>query len=152
VQVTYALEWKADRLHISLDNRPEDRNYIVFLVVEETFSASGTVLHTALPVPMNGQLTYVPQRFFDDEQAAIEKASRIVLDVPTEHPEIAPVPPEDPFWQSIQPEDLLSPAGAGLQRIAGFARRHEPMQLRQALQGSQSSNALEEGEAPHSQG
>ena len=46
VHVDYALRWQADQLIVTLqNNRPQDRNYIVYVVVEETLG-SGEVLHT----------------------------------------------------------------------------------------------------------
>ena len=146
VQIKYKLQWQADRLRISLENRPQDRNYVVFLVVEETFPPSGQILHTALPVPMNGQLTYVPQKFFDEEKAAIDKANRIVLDVATRYAESGPVGPEDPFIGNIRPGELHSVAG--LQRLAGLAKQHQSALLRQAVQRYDEANELMKSDGP----
>jgi hypothetical protein len=146
ITIKYSLHWKADRLRISLEGRPQDRNYVVFLVVEETFPARGTVLHTALPVPMNGQLTYVPRKFFDAESAAIDKANRIILDVSSRYAESAPIGPEDPFIGNIRPGDLYSTVG--LQRLADLAKQHQPALLRQAVQKYQASSGSVKGDVP----
>ncbi len=138
VSIKYSLQWKGDRLRISLENRPQDRNYVVFLVIEETFPPSGQTLHTALPVPMNGQLTYVPRKFFDDERAAIDKANHIVLDVATHYAESGPVGPEDPFIGVVRPGDFYSTIG--LQRLAYLAEQHQPALLQQAVQRYQTSS------------
>lgn len=148
VQIKYNLHWQADRLRISLESRPQDRNYVVFLVIEEMLSATGQVLHTALPVPINGQLTYVPQKFFDDEDAAIDRANRIILDVATHYAESGPVGPEDPFMGHIRPGDFYSVAG--LQRLAGLAEQHQPTLLRQAVQRYEASSRLAKAGVTHS--
>jgi hypothetical protein len=76
IRLDYSWRWEADRLSVVLsNNRPQDRNYVVYVVVEETL-VSGQVLHTYQRVPVTGQLTFVPQAFFDQESAALSKASR----------------------------------------------------------------------------
>ena len=138
VSIKYSLQWKADRLLIRLENKPENRNYVVFLVVEETLFASNQVLHTAVPIQMNGQITYVPRKFFDDESAAIDRANKIILDFATRYAESGPVGPEDPFFSRVNPGDLYSVVG--LQRLADLAEQHQPVLLREALQRSQPSS------------
>lgn len=148
VVIKYTLQWKGERLRISLENRPEDRNYIVFLVVEETLPTNGQILHTALPVPMNGQLTYVRRKFFDDERAAIDKANRIVLDIASRYAESGPVGPEDPFIRQIRPGNLYS--AVGMRRLVDLAERHQPMLVRQAVARYEASSGLVKGDVPHS--
>ena len=66
VQISVRLDWPGSTIRVAIENPPEDRNYIVFLVVEETFGIiepdeqSPKVLHTAFPIAINGQLTVVP--------------------------------------------------------------------------------------------
>jgi hypothetical protein len=80
VEIDYTLHWQADRLTVSVkNNRPLDRNYIVYVVVEETLG-SGEVLHTVERIPVIGQLTYVPQSFFDQEFEALAKTARFFRD------------------------------------------------------------------------
>jgi hypothetical protein len=80
VQLDYTLHWQADRLTVSLkNNRPTDRNYVVYVVVEETLG-SGEVLHTVERIPITGQLTFVPQSFFDQEAEAQAKMARFFRD------------------------------------------------------------------------
>jgi hypothetical protein len=67
VQVEYVLDWNGAKLDISIKGDPADRSYVVYAVVEEKLTGSGNVLHTAVALPVNGLLTYVPQQFFDDE-------------------------------------------------------------------------------------
>lgn len=148
VQIKYSLHWKADRLRIRLESRSEDRNYIVFLVVEETLPGTGQVLHTPLPVPMNGQLTYVPRKFFDDERAAIDRANRIIRDVETHYAQSVPVGPEDPFIGHVRPGDIYS--AARLQRLADLAGQHQPALLRQAIQRTQASSGSVKRDVSHS--
>jgi hypothetical protein len=80
VELDYTLRWQADRLTVTLkNNRPEDRNYVVYVVVEETLG-SGEVLHTVERIPVTGQLTYVPQSFFDEEFEALAKTAKFFRD------------------------------------------------------------------------
>lgn len=81
IHLDYSLHWQADKMTISLsNNRPEDRNYVVYVVVEETLG-SGAVLHTVERVPVTGQLTYVPQSFFDEEFEAQARTARFFRDL-----------------------------------------------------------------------
>ena len=80
IHLDYALHWQADKMTITLsNNRPEDRNYVVYVVVEETLG-SGKVLHRVERVPISGQLTFVPQSFFDEEFAAQARTARFFRD------------------------------------------------------------------------
>lgn len=120
------LEWKADRVHLSLKNLPEDRNYVVFLVVEETFGSVETdehapkILHTAIPIAINGQLTFVPQSLFDEEKAARDKqkafADEFAISVEPE--------PGAPVIGTIQLGELATDAGVA--RLAATLNQSEP--------------------------
>ena len=79
IHLDYKLRWEADQMTVTLRNQPADRNYVVYVVVEETLG-SGNVLHTAQRIPVIGQLTYVPQLFFDQEQAAIDLLDKTMRD------------------------------------------------------------------------
>jgi hypothetical protein len=87
VQLTYDLYWWSDspskpsQLNIQLKSRPEDRNFTVYVVVEEYLKHSKQWLRTPVQVHVNGQLTYVPQSFFDAEAAARKHAADILGDV-----------------------------------------------------------------------
>ena len=85
IQVDYTLRWEADRLTVSLkNNRASDRNYVIYVVVEETLG-TGRVLHTFEGIPVTGQLTYVPQSYFDEEFDALAKTAKL-LAVPSGTP------------------------------------------------------------------
>jgi hypothetical protein len=60
VRVEYILDWDGARLDFSVKGDPADRSYVVYAVVEEGLTGSGQVLHTAVKLPINGLLTYVP--------------------------------------------------------------------------------------------
>jgi hypothetical protein len=75
ISLDYMVRWEANEITITLKNNAVDRNYVAYAVVEETLS-SGTVLHTVQRVPMTGQLTWVPQEFFDQEAAAQTESGR----------------------------------------------------------------------------
>jgi hypothetical protein len=81
IHIDYRLHWQADQMMITLsNNRPEqDRNYVVYVVVEETLG-SGEVLHTVERVPVTGQMTFVPQAFFDEEFTAHARTARFFRD------------------------------------------------------------------------
>jgi hypothetical protein len=97
---------------------------------------------------MNGQLTYVPQKFFDDERAAIDKANRIIIDVATHYAESGPVGPEDPFIGRVRPGDFYS--AVGLQRLADLAEQHQPVLLQQAVRRHEASSGSAKAAIPHS--
>ena len=113
VRMQVTLDWQGEHLRVVIKNRPEDRNYVVFLVVEETFGSiepdevAPKVLHTALPIHINGQLTFVPQALFDQEQAARDKqrafASRFAVSVQPQ--------PGEPVFGSIRLGELTTDAG-----------------------------------------
>jgi len=91
IQIDYTLHWQADQMKITLsNNRPEqDRNYVVYVVVEETLG-SGEVLHTVERVPVTGQMTFVPQSFFDEEFTAQARTARFFRDFATHYSKSLP--------------------------------------------------------------
>ena len=82
IHIDYTLRWQADRLTVSLKNNraAADRNYVIYVVVEEVLG-SGEVLHTTARVPITGELTYVPQSFFDQERNALARTARFFRDL-----------------------------------------------------------------------
>jgi hypothetical protein len=101
IHLDYTLDWEADQMTVTLRNHPADRNYVVYVVVEETLG-SGQVLHTAQRIPVIGQLTYVPQTFFDQEAAAIALLNKTMRDFANHYAHSVgdvpgrPQPPGDP--------------------------------------------------------
>ena len=79
IHLDYSLHWQADQMTVTLRNHAAERNYVVYVVVEETLG-SGQVLHTAQRIPVMGQITYVPQAFFDQEAAAIARLNKTLRD------------------------------------------------------------------------
>ncbi|MER9831360.1 hypothetical protein NKJ51_23845 [Mesorhizobium sp. M0134] len=102
IYLDYTLDWEADQMTVTLRNHPADRNYVVYVVVEETLG-SGQVLHTAQRIPVIGQLTYVPQTFFDQEAAAIALLNKTMRDFADHYAHSVgdvpgrPHPPGDPI-------------------------------------------------------
>jgi hypothetical protein len=131
IAIDYELDWEADRLHVTLRNDPADRNYVVYLVLEEKFIGSGQIMHTALPIPVNGQLTYVPQKFFDDETAAIAKAARTIADFNRRYSVSRTPGPIDPVVGWLNPGDVSRPEVVA--RFLEAAREKEPELLEQVI-------------------
>lgn len=147
IHIDYTMKWQADRLTVTLsNNREQDRNYVVYVVVEETLG-SGEVLHTVQRVPVIGQLTYVPQSFFDEEAIAHAKTARFFRDFEARYAKsIRDIPrpgdPEpgwtpdswlgidrerlaaDPVMQQLQRSDFAQPEQ--LAHLAVLAMEHEP--------------------------
>jgi hypothetical protein len=133
VQMHVRLDWQGNHLRVAIENRPEDRNYIIFLVVEETFGFIESdeqppkVLHTAFPIAINGQLTFVPQSLFDQEKAASDKqrafADRFAVSVQPE--------PGEPVFGAIRLGELTTSAGA--MRLAAALRQFEPEVLEKLI-------------------
>jgi len=130
VTVEYKLEWEADRLYITLRNDPKDRNYVLYVVVEEKMPGTGQILHTAVPVPVNGQLTYVPQKFFDEEREAYRQMADTMVYFKKKYAISAEPGPLDPVgW--LQPGDLVRPEA--LELAFELAERHDPELLHEAM-------------------
>jgi hypothetical protein len=166
IQIDYSLRWQADQLTVTLrNNRPLDRNYIVHVVVEETLG-SGEVLHTAQRIPVTGQLTFVPQSFFDQERAALERVAKLFRDLEEKYAEsLRDVPgprpgdpdpwpwregllgldPDvlaaDPVLREFQSGDFTAPVAFA--RVAAIALRHPPAArvLRQVMNEASVSEA-----------
>lgn len=74
------------------NNRPTDRNYVVYVVIEETLG-SGLVLHTMERIPVTGQLTFVPQSYFDEEFEAHARTARFFRDFAVHYAKSLPALP-----------------------------------------------------------
>ena len=112
VHLRYELDWNREQLQLTVWNQLSERNFIVYLVLEELMpDGSGNVLHTAVELPVCGLVTRVPQQFFIDEFAAHAKTAKIIASLVPKHiPQVGDiVPDEGVAW--IRPGDLLSPGG-----------------------------------------
>lgn len=133
VQMRVRAEWRNAQLRVVIDNRPQDRNYIVFLVIEETFGSKEPdetppkVLHTAFSVAINGCLTYVPQTFFDEEKKVRRKQEDLVHEFAVSE---RPMPGE-PVFGSITLAELATDAGR--ERLAAALQQFEPDRLARFL-------------------
>ncbi|MDC8756908.1 hypothetical protein [Janthinobacterium fluminis] len=109
-KIKYELTWQGDALHVQIETRPEDRNFTLFLVIEELLPSTGKKLHTAIPIPVNGSLTYVPEDFFRREAEAVAQGAQAIARFYkrrlVEEQDIGPFP--DPAFRTITPSDLLS--------------------------------------------
>jgi hypothetical protein len=130
IHLQYRLSWNADQLSIAFDNVPADRNYTFYVVVEEHLP-SGQWLQTPFRIDVVGQLTYVPQSFFDAEAAAEKKLVDILSSI-ERHYSISKQPkPGDPQSGVIRPGDLVSVPS--LETVAQIAQKHSPEVLRKAV-------------------
>jgi len=125
VRLTYSLVWDGIDLNVIVEGNPADRNFDLFLVLEEKI-LSGTgkhVLHTPFLLPVTNQLTFVPQSFFRAEQDAIEQARRFWQDFNRHYSRSEEPNPLDPIqrlgWRDMQ-------SAEGLIRTAHVARSHRP--------------------------
>ncbi len=83
--VDWSIRWEAERLIVTIEGSPEQRNCLLFLVVEERLKRSGQFLHTVFPVPLNTQMTSVPIEFFEKEKAASERANEALSGAARKH-------------------------------------------------------------------
>ncbi|MHA4809499.1 hypothetical protein ACX0G9_15405 [Flavitalea flava] len=142
VTITYKLDWKADRMLLQIEADPKDRNFIVYVVIEEQLQGGeGHILHTAMPIPINGQLTYVPQSFFDEERAAIEKAAKAAAEFNRKYSHSTVVGPSDPIVGWLRPGDLGTLSG--LNRVLTLAAENQPEILQEVLTESQNRSGFE---------
>jgi hypothetical protein len=124
VKIDYKLDWMGDRLDLQIRNDTADRNYVVFLVLEEMLVGTGNVLHTAVPIPVNGQLTYVPQKYFDEETAARASAARAIADFNERYSKSRQPGPSDPVVGWLRPGDLVT--DSSVERFVSLAQQHQP--------------------------
>lgn len=118
--------WQDGSLRVVIENRPDDRNYVAWLVVEETFGSVESdeqppkVLHTALKIPITGQLTYVPQSLFDEEGKIHVERELFFNEFATF---LTPEPGEKIF-DEIDPVELAT--SAGIDRFLALAKHRQP--------------------------
>ena len=131
VELTYKLYWHEDQLSILLTARPEDRNFVAYLVVEEYLPQSQQYLRTPIEVPFNGQLTYVPQRFFDAEAKARKHANEIIGRIERNYSISRQPGPGDPVTGWLRPGVLQS--SEAMNEFVDLARQHAPEIVEQAV-------------------
>jgi hypothetical protein len=130
VAVTWSLEWLGPKLVVTVAGRPEDRNCVLFLVVEETL-ISGQRLHTAFPIPINNQITFVPRSFLDEEERRWRHAHQLVDEMNRRFSESVKPRPGDPVSGRVHPVDLTT--RAGIERVAAFFREAAPEVVQRVL-------------------
>ncbi|HEY4164841.1 MAG TPA: hypothetical protein VGM59_17365, partial [Dongiaceae bacterium] len=124
IEISYRLFWKEDQLSIALKTRPQDRNYLIYLVVEEYLQGSQQYLRTPVPIRVNGQLTYVPQAFFDAEAKARKHANDIIGRIERNYSKSRQPGPSDPVTGVLRPGILESPEA--MREFADLAEQHAP--------------------------
>lgn len=134
VRLQCVLDWHEDDLTISLQSEPEARSLVAHVVVEEQLTGSGQVLHTAIAVPLDGLVTYVPHSFFEQESQAIAKAGKAFADnLAVLLPDFGDIQPPGPGELTVVNPRVL--AGA----LDGIARKKPELhqQLMLAVRNSQ---------------
>lgn len=131
VQLDYELYWHEDHLSLTLKARPQDRNYVAYLVVEEFLARSQQWLRTAVQIRFNGQLTYVPQSFFDAERKAMERANGILGEIEKNYSISRRPGPLDPVVASMRPG--FRSTLEGMEVFLEAARQHAPEVVNEVL-------------------
>jgi hypothetical protein len=139
IEITYDLYWKEDQLSISLKARPQDRNYVIYLVVEELLARSNQWLRTPLRIEIPGQLTYVPQSFFDAEAKARKHANDVIGHIERNYVISRQPGPSDPVTNWLRPGTLNSVEA--MQEFLQLAQQHAPELVAQAVAQAGRGNA-----------
>jgi hypothetical protein len=140
VHIEYQLNWTADELQFSIRNRPTDRSYVVFLVIEEKMQGSDNILDTAVALPVNGLITYVPRKFFDDEFTAQAQAASVIAGqvgalIPSGHE----IGPPDPSVAWATPGNLATLSGVN--HFLDLAKQHRPALFQSIIESLKSKSA-----------
>lgn len=139
IEITYDLYWKEDQLSISLKARPQDRNYVIYLVLEELLARSNQWLRTPLRIEIPGQLTYVPQSFFDAEAKARKHAIDVIRHIEQSYSISRQPGPSDPVTNWLRPGTLNSVEA--MQEFLQLAQQHAPELVAQAVAQAGRGNA-----------
>ncbi|MDX3078630.1 hypothetical protein [Streptomyces sp. MI02-7b] len=124
VKFDYTLDWTGNTLEFTLHSQPPYRSYIVWLVIEEKMLNTGQILHTAVEVPVNGLLTYVPEEFFAKELLAYSRLVKVLKEFNREIKIQNPNGPDPLVIDGIHAHELAS--HEILDRSAKIARRSDP--------------------------
>jgi hypothetical protein len=128
VTVRCSLTWNGIDLTVRVEGAPNDRNYDLFLVIEEKLGTHDVWLHTHFLIPVTGQLTFVPEKFFKEEQELIDKSNKFWDDFNDHYTESQRnLSPLDPIVQVNTWRDRSTVEG--LQRIAAVVRSEAPEML-----------------------
>jgi hypothetical protein len=124
VTVRYSLTWNGIDLIVRVEGNPKDRNYDLYLVVEERLGDHQVWLHTHFLLPVTGQLTFVPEKFFKDEQELIDKSNTFWDDFNDHYTESRELSPLDPIIEINTWRNRFT--AEGLQRIADVVQSEQP--------------------------
>lgn len=141
VSLQYLLQWSGEDLKVSVRSKATNRSVLVYLVIEEQLTGSGKVLHTAVPLPLQGLVTFVPQKFFDDEFAAHAQSARaIAKEIARRLPNLDDFYPPHPLELDI-PAGLISPASVehAIERL----RLQNPEVYAEVIQGIGSTTKVD---------
>lgn len=103
--------WERDRFVLRVEGRPEDRNYLLHLCIEEQLPREGRppVLWTTFTVPIEGRVTFLPRDYYEKVGEAVGRASKKLLEMTTfiqnEKPD-GPIPIEVVSGLEFNPQGL----------------------------------------------
>jgi hypothetical protein len=139
VDLEWDLEWTGGDLKVNLKGDPNQRPFQVFLVIEErSFSGSADTgdtiqLHMPFKAEIINQAMLVPESFFKEEAAALERGEKLYDELNTKYAEQGPVGPLDPIVKvlgKVQEELAVSQSTAtiadSLQTRLDFMRNSLP--------------------------
>jgi hypothetical protein len=108
ITIRWALDWEGDELTVTLQSDAAARSFVVFVVIEEELTRTRNVLHTAMPVPMDGLVSFVPKSFFEKEAEAVAAEARaIATEVAVDIPDLGDLRPPRP--EELAPFKVVNP-------------------------------------------
>jgi hypothetical protein len=148
VRLSYELNWfgKGNYFDFKLYNRPEDRNFAVLLVVEETLPmdpdgirSSDIRIRSVFRFPVNGQLTIIPQSFFDQRAKARGYAAKIFSEFAKRNRAFKDIPPWSPEpllnqWAQVRFNPDVPIESFVLQEMAQDAVQRDPIGLQAIIE------------------
>jgi len=103
VTLSWDVTWTGSDVRVALKGNPEQRPFQVFVVIEER-SYSGAAggentiqLHMPFVVEIVNQAMLVPEDFFKEEAAALERGEKLYNDLNSKYAQSGPVGPGDPI-------------------------------------------------------
>ena len=146
VTLSWDITWTGSNVRVELKGNPEQRPFRVFVVIEErsySGAASGenTIqLHMPFAVEIVNQAMLVPEDFFREEAAALERGEKLYNELNSKFAQSGPVGPGDPIagmLDRVREEVTRSPSTStiaeGLNTRLEFMREALPDEFRELM-------------------